>query len=411
METKNKLFSIIFVFLFLIFFTSATSAASSQSAYGNFTLIETQVTNNGSDQIDPTIYGDVVVWQDERNGNWDIYMYNLSASVETRITTNESNQTKPVIYGNRIVWQDERNGNCDIYMYDLSNQKETEITSESSDQVNPAVYEDRIVWQDKRNGNWDVYMYDLSTQKETQITANKSDQIEPAIYGDRIVWLDEREGREIYLHELSTSRKFFNLFWNNQNLDLFSIVSGSDKSKVRKIIKSLTSREINITTCESDKCEPAAIYGNKVVWADRRNMSLENPTNLDNTNAYSPGIYMYDVSTSTETLITTRFISDESYLLPAIYENRIVWQEGRDGNSDIFMYDLSTSTETRITANESNQTKPAIYGDSIVWQDERNGNLDIYMCTLAPVNARPLSPVSNAYNSGLNLISQLLRLN
>jgi beta propeller repeat protein len=411
METKNKLFSIIFIFLFLIFFTAATSAASTQSVDSNFTLIETQITNNESNQIDPAISGDVVVWQDERNGDWDIHMYNLSASIETRITTNKSNQTKPAIYGDRIVWQDERNGNWDIYMYDLSTQKETEIADESSDQVNPAVYKDRIVWQDKRNGNWDIYMYDLSTQKETQITADKSDQTEPDIYGDRIVWLDERKGREIYLHELSTSRRLFNLFWNNQNLDLFSIATGSDKSKVRKLIKSLTSREINITACESDKCEPAAIYGNKVVWADKRNTSLENPTNLNNPNIYSPGIYIYDVSTSTETLITTGFTSDGSCLLPAIYEKKIVWQDGRNGNSDIFMYDLSTSTETRITTNESNQTKPAIYGDRIVWQDDRNGNSDIYICTLTPADIKPHSPVSNAYESGLNLISQLLRLN
>ncbi len=260
---------IILVFLFLIFFTSVTSAASTQHVDSQFTLIETQITNNESDQIDPAIYGDRVVWQDERNGNWDIYMYNLSTSTETCITTNESNQTKPAIYGDRIVWQDERNGNRDIYMYDLSTQKETRITDESSDQVNPAIYKDRIVWQDERNGNWDIYMYDLSTQMETQITTNKSDQIEPVIYGDRIVWQDEREGREIYLHELSTSRRLFNLFWNNQNLDLFSIVTGSDKSKVQKVMKSLTSREIGITTYESDKYEPAAIYGNKIVWADR----------------------------------------------------------------------------------------------------------------------------------------------
>jgi TolB protein len=404
MGTKRRLCLIILAFMFLISFTFAASSASTQHVDGQFTLIETQITNNETDQIDPAIYGDSVVWQDERNGNWDIYMHNLSTSIETRITTNESNQTKPAIYGDRIVWQDERNGNRDIYMYDLFTEKETRITDESSDQVNPAIYKDRIVWQDERNGNWDIYMYDLSAQTETQITTNKSDQMEPVIYGDRIVWQDEREGGEIYLHELSNSRRLFNLFWNNQNLNLFSIVTG-DKSKVRKLMKSLTSKEISITTYESEKYEPAAIYGNKIVWADSRNANFDNPSHMLNSS-----IYIYDSSTSSETLITTGFISDESDLLPAIYEKRIVWQDGRNGNTDIFMYDLSTSTETRITANESKQEMPSIYGDRIVWQDERNGNWDIYMCTLAPANEKPLSPVSNAYTSGLNLISQLLRL-
>jgi beta propeller repeat protein len=219
-----------------------------------------------------------------------------------------------------------------------------------------------------------------------------------------MVWLDERDGREIYLHELSTSRRLFNLFWNNQNLDLFSIFTGSDNSKVRKIMKSLTSGELSITAFESDKYELAAIYGNKVVWADRSN------ANLNNSNLDSPGIYLYDASTSSETQITTGFTSDGSCLLPAIYENTIVWQDGRSRDSDIYMYDLSTSTETQITIDESNQLKPAIYGDRIVWQDERNGNWDIYVCTLAQANTKPLSPVSNACKSGLNLISQLLSL-
>jgi TolB protein len=404
MGTKGRIYLAILGFLFLISFTSAGSTASAPLVDGQFSLNESQITRNESGQKDPAIYEDKIVWQDERNGNWDVYVYNLSTSTETRITSNESNQTRPAIYEDRIVWQDKRNENWDIYLYDLSTQKETQITDESADQINPAINKERIVWQDKRNGNWDIYLYDLSAQKETQITTNKSDQIEPVIYGDRIVWQDERDGREIFLHELSTSRMLFNLFWNNQNLDLFSIVTGSDKSKVQKLIKSLTSREISITTYESDEYEPPAIYGNKLVWADRRSASL------DSHNLYNLGLYLYDVSSSVETMITTGFVSDGSYLLPVIYENRIVWQDGRNGNSDIYMYDISTYTETRITTNESKQEMPSIYGNRIVWQDSRNGNYDIYMCTLAPANVKPLSPFSNTYKSGLNLIKDLLRL-
>ncbi|AKB78955.1 cell surface protein [Methanosarcina horonobensis HB-1 = JCM 15518] len=47
------------------------------------------------------------------------------------------------------------------------------------------------------------------------------------------------------------------------------------------------------------------------------------------------------------------------------------------------MYDLSTPKETQITTNESNQESPAICGDRIVWQDSRNGGSDIYVCTIS----------------------------
>ena len=43
------------------------------------------------------------------------------------------------------------------------------------------------------------------------------------------------------------------------------------------------------------------------------------------------------------------------------------------------MYDLLTKKEKQITTNLSAQFSPAIYGNKIVWEDYRNGNLDIYM--------------------------------
>ena len=119
--------------------------------------IETQITTDGSDQLYPAIYGDKIVWYDDRNGNWDIYMYDLLTSTETQITDN-SDQFFSVIYGDRIIWQDYRNGNHDIYMYDLLTSTETPITTNSFTQQFPAMHGDKIVWYDNRNGNNDIYM-------------------------------------------------------------------------------------------------------------------------------------------------------------------------------------------------------------------------------------------------------------
>ena len=90
MGTKNRLYLIILTFFFIISFTSTTyaaSAVSTQRIDDQFTLIETQITSVEFDQIRPAIYGDRIVWQDERNGNWDTYMYDLSTSTETSITS------------------------------------------------------------------------------------------------------------------------------------------------------------------------------------------------------------------------------------------------------------------------------------------------------------------------------------
>ena len=116
------------------------------------------------------------------------------------------------------------------------------------------------------------------------------------------------------------------------------------------------------------------IYRDRIVWADDRNEEGQ----VDNLSLYSShdenwDIYMYDLSTSMETQITSNNSTQSN---PAIYDDKIVWQDLRNGNWDIYMYDLSTFTETQITTNESNQSEPAIYDDKIVWQDDRNGNLD-----------------------------------
>jgi len=317
---------------------SGNSTASNIQA-PNFT--EIRITTNKSDQCDPAIYGNRIVWNDNRNGNTDIYMYNLSASTETQITTNKSWVSSPAIYGDRIVWEDGRNGNADIYMYNTSTSTETQITTNESWASSPAIYNDRIIWDDNRNGNSDIYMYNLSTSTETQITTNESDQVEPAIYGDRIVWQDARNGNwDIYMYDLSTSN------------------------------------ETHITSTESDQVLPA-IYSDRIVWQDARNENWD--------------IYMYDLSTPTETRITT---NESDQYDPAVYGNRIVWKDNRNGNTDICIYNISTN-ETQFTTNKSWQGDPAIYGDRIVWNDGRNGNSDIYTCTVSVEEQKPELPVAN----------------
>jgi beta propeller repeat protein len=81
---------------------------------------------SGAHDIDR--HGDMLVWSDDRydtgnsilDENRDIYIYDIENHIEARITTDDEMQGDPAIYGDMIVWVDERNGDEDIYAYDLT---------------------------------------------------------------------------------------------------------------------------------------------------------------------------------------------------------------------------------------------------------------------------------------------------
>jgi beta propeller repeat protein len=122
----------------------------------------------------PDISGDTIVWMDQRNGNWDIYGYDLSEGKEFPITSHAAHQKWPVIDGNTVVWVDWRNGGdgygYDLYRYDLASGTEFPISGHSAPIACPAISGNVVVWSEHRYGGWDIYGYDLSSATETQIT-------------------------------------------------------------------------------------------------------------------------------------------------------------------------------------------------------------------------------------------------
>ncbi|AKB36473.1 cell surface protein [Methanosarcina siciliae C2J] len=290
----------------------------------------------------PDIYGNRIVWQDFRNGNYDIYMYDLSTSRETRITANESNQTYPSLYCDRIVWQDDRNGQYDIYMYNISTSTETQISISGRAQ-RPKIYGNRIIWMDSRTRHLDLYMYNLSTFNESRIISEGRPEF-VNMEGNLMVWHDLRYiSPDIYMYDLSTST------------------------------------ETQITS--NGKATFPNVYGNRIVWQE---WHREDGTT---------DIFMYDLSTSKKTQITT---NKSSQYYPAIYGDKIVWEDFRNENINIYMYDLSTQKETQITTS-GGAHDPDIYGDRIVYKKDSRQRLpldgvffsDIYMYDLT---ARPIEP-------------------
>ena len=116
-------------------------------------------------QQHPRISGTRVVWQDNRNGSWQIYVKDTSGGDSVALTAGSSGRQYPAIDGDIIVWQDNRNGNWDIYGYNLTSGQEFTVSTDAGNQERPVIAGNWVAWQDDRNGNWDIYAYNLTTHR------------------------------------------------------------------------------------------------------------------------------------------------------------------------------------------------------------------------------------------------------
>lgn len=148
-----------------------------------------------------TVY---VAFEDDRNGNQDVYLAYSSdlfaSSTLTSITSDSADQTKPVtevdssncVY---IAWQDERNGNGDIYgATSADSWANRALITDSGDQTDPALAVDKLtntahlLWVDSSSGNEDVCYASSMGFTDGPLTVTRfmddtteADQNEPAI--------------------------------------------------------------------------------------------------------------------------------------------------------------------------------------------------------------------------------------
>jgi len=160
----------------------------------------------------PAVYGTVIVWQDARNGNWDIYAYDALARTTTQLTSSPENQEWPAIWGTTVVYQQPFGDHTDIMKYDLNTHQYRHVTRDDYNQERPSIWGNKIVYMDNRNGHWDVRMAVMDengeiTSSELIVAAGAGDQMYPRIYEGRVVWQDNSNGNwDIWLFDPATSR-------------------------------------------------------------------------------------------------------------------------------------------------------------------------------------------------------------
>jgi len=296
----------------------------------------------------PAIYRDRVVWVDYRDENYDIALFNLTTHHITYLTNDTVVQLVPSISGNNVVWESQLDGEDIMYVSDIGTGNVTRVSHASVTQFGPAISGDKIVWEDWRGENPDIYLYNLSTRNETQITFDPSYQSFPAIDGNYIVWVDDRNGgSDIYLYDL------------------------------------ITGTESRLTDDSHSHSGPD-ISGNRIVWVDEENSEYF--------------ITLYDISTKQQARITgdVRF----NYPQPRINRNRIVWVGSDNGTTDIYMFTLGANVTCPIAGFVTNRTlgEPPL---TVQFNDASSGQPDTWTWDFGDGNTSHLrNPVHTYTDTG-----------
>ena len=301
-------------------------------------------------QVYPNIHDDLVVWQDNRDSNWEIYVYNLSMDsdgngvpnyLETpqlendpaliRITYNPGVQVQPDIWEDIVVWADLESQ--DVWAYTFTNDTTWAVTDHPDTQWRPAVHGDHIVYTDDRNGHNDIYMANISTGEVSRLSNSTRDDMGAKIDDGKVVWYSYKgapgqdEFSDIYLFDIPT--------WQLRNVtDDIPLQYSPD------------------------------VFGDNIVWHDNRHVNWE--------------IFRYNITGATEERLTNE---KEQSFAPRIHGERVVYYY-HDRINDVWaarMYDLGAGAQTELEARTYGDSQPVVYGDRVAWVNKSNAMMDIYV--------------------------------
>lgn len=168
----------------LCFVLAGWTAAAAQAVITLSSPI--QLTTDSATQLDPAISGDIVVYTDLRNGNEEVYYYDLSSGTETRITTSSANQRLNDVSGSRIVYTDYTSPGARINLYDVTSGLTGSISSGTGQ--NPRIDEDIVVFERGPSTNLDVIAIDLSSGQETPLAGTTAQEQAPVVSGRRVAY-------------------------------------------------------------------------------------------------------------------------------------------------------------------------------------------------------------------------------
>lgn len=289
----------------------------------------------------PYARGHWAVWQDQSDGNWEIYAQNLTAASPPiiKLTSTALSQENPRTDGRYVVWQGQQaDGSWDIYLQDMSNAvaPQAVTSTPAEDEINPAIDWPWVVYQARPAASpaapWNVMAKNLLTSQTFAVSPSGQDELDPDVQAGRVVWQDWRDAGpgEIYFHDLE---------------------SGLDR---------------RITTNTFGQYNPV-IYGHWIAWQDNRNTEVD--------------IYGFDLLRNVVIPITQ---TPENETRPFIDGDWLVCQEDSLGplTENLRLINLPTLRGIPVTRTATLKADPSLAGGGVVWLDTQTNQSSVVTASL-----------------------------
>ena len=316
----------------------------------------TAVADTGNaNQKEPHAAGAWAVWQDQRNGSWDIFALKLDdpAATSIPVSVGPLNKERPRTDGVYAVWQDRQaDGSSDIWARKVDGSEPAFPITQTSghDERRPFVDWPWVVFERKplnsSTAPWQLVQHNMLTMTEAPVDTTTQDQLEPVVHAERVVWTDFRDvgPGEIYLKNLRTGA-------------------------VQRI-----------TDNPGGQIQPY-IYGHWIVWADNR---IGNQLDLYGHNLLR-GV--------TVQLTDTPY--DESR--PFVGGKWVAFAEDSPGglNRNLRILSLHNHANVQLTNAVSGKDRPAFGANRLVWRDQQAGGPEKVLLATLP----DLQPVFNNQNT------------
>jgi len=176
----------------------------------------TQVTTNSYEDSFPRIKGDYLVWQGQVDGDWEIFVYDITTTEgPIRITDNDYGDISPQTDGNYVAWLGVNQPGGEIFVYDIFSAKTTQITEDSNVDSSPRIANGMVVWTSHQVIDsvepGEIFLYDIVANATSSLSASVDpegtlDDSSPRINDESVVWVqtDDAGITTLFIHDLAT---------------------------------------------------------------------------------------------------------------------------------------------------------------------------------------------------------------